>query len=212
LHGFGLSADDIALVYKHDTSTAANDPNENELHHRIQLALGRTPGNPLFVVSQKSLTGHSKGAAAAWQLNGLCQSLVTGTVPGNRNLESVDVAMQRFDCLTFTDRTLRSACPFKAGLVTSLGFGHVSAVVLVLHPDAFRARIPEADRARYRERVAQRQELARRNRSAIILGREPLFSRPAAHFAATGPEEAEVLLSRAARLSPGGTYQLESEP
>ena len=45
-----------------------NDPNENLIHNTIQRALGRSPGNPLFVVSQKTLTGHSKGGAAAFPL------------------------------------------------------------------------------------------------------------------------------------------------
>ena len=68
LHRLGLTADDIAVVSKHDTSTQMNDPNEADLHERIQAALGRTPGNPLLVVSQKSVTGHAKGGAAAWQV------------------------------------------------------------------------------------------------------------------------------------------------
>lgn len=31
----GVSADDIAVVSKHDTSTNANDPNESELHNTL---------------------------------------------------------------------------------------------------------------------------------------------------------------------------------
>src|SRR5690606_16070169 len=82
----GLTADDIAVISKHDTSTAANDPNEAELHERLAAALGRSEGNPMFVVSQKSLTGHAKGGAAAFQLIGLCQVLAQGVVPPNRSL------------------------------------------------------------------------------------------------------------------------------
>jgi len=61
----GVSADDIAVVSKHDTSTNANDPNESELHNTLAHAIGRTDGNPLFVISQKTLTGHAKGAPAS---------------------------------------------------------------------------------------------------------------------------------------------------
>ena len=86
----GLTADDIGVVSKHDTSTDMNDPNEADLHDRLQTALDRTPGNPLLVVSQKTVTGHAKGGAAAWQLDGVLRMLETGRVPGNRNLESVD--------------------------------------------------------------------------------------------------------------------------
>ena len=86
----GLTADDIAVVSKHDTSTEMNDPNEADLHERIQAALGRTPGNPLLVVSQKTVTGHAKGGAAAWQVDGMLRMMESGVVPGNRNLESAD--------------------------------------------------------------------------------------------------------------------------
>jgi len=77
----GVGADDIAVVSKHDTSTLANDPNETELHERLAGAMGRSPGAPLFIVSQKSLTGHSKGGAAAFQMMGLCQMLRDGVRP-----------------------------------------------------------------------------------------------------------------------------------
>ena len=86
----GLGPDDIAVVSKHDTSTLANDPNETDLHERLADALGRTEGAPLFVVSQKSLTGHAKGGAAAFQMMGLCQILRDGVIPPNRSLDCVD--------------------------------------------------------------------------------------------------------------------------
>ena len=60
-----------------------NDPNEADLHDRIQTALDRTPGNPLLVVSQKTVTGHAKGGAAAWQLDGILRMIESGRVPGN---------------------------------------------------------------------------------------------------------------------------------
>ncbi|MGH3542942.1 MAG: beta-ketoacyl synthase N-terminal-like domain-containing protein, partial [Mycobacterium sp.] len=66
----GIGADDIAVISKHDTSTLANDPNETELHERLADSLGRSDGAPLFIVSQKSLTGHAKGGAAVFQMMG----------------------------------------------------------------------------------------------------------------------------------------------
>ena len=86
----GVGADDIAVISKHDTSTLANDPNETELHERLAAALGRSTGNPLFIVSQKSLTGHAKGGAAAFQMMGMCQMLRDGVIPPNRSLDCVD--------------------------------------------------------------------------------------------------------------------------
>jgi enoyl reductase-like protein/3-oxoacyl-ACP reductase-like protein/3-oxoacyl-(acyl-carrier-protein) synthase/acyl dehydratase len=205
----GLTADDIALVYKHDTSTLANDLNENALHHRMQTALGRSPGNPLFVVSQKTLTGHSKGGAAAWQVDGLLQCLATGTVPGNRNLDSVDPAMATWSHMAFTDETLQADEPIRAGLVTSLGFGHVSAVALLLHPEAFRARLSPEARIAWEEAVAERLEGASRRRAEVLMGETPHFhKRQTRRFmaadgtAAQADEEAAMLLNPAARLDP----------
>ena len=86
----GVAADDIAVISKHDTSTLANDPNETELHERLADALGRSAGAPLFIVSQKSLTGHAKGGAAVFQMMGLCQMLRDGVIPPNRSLDCVD--------------------------------------------------------------------------------------------------------------------------
>ena len=71
-----------------DTSTKANDPNESDLHERLAESIGRSDGNPLFVVSQKTLTGR-KGGAAAFQLIGLTQMLRSG-MPPNRSLDCVD--------------------------------------------------------------------------------------------------------------------------
>ena len=144
----GLHADDIAVVSKHDTSTQMNDPNEADLHERIQAALGRTPGNPLLVVSQKTVTGHAKGGAAAWQVEGVLQMMERGVVPGNRNLECADPLLRDGACLTLGDRPIALAPqePIRAALVTSLGFGHVSALLAIAHPDSFLAAVPEAQR------------------------------------------------------------------
>ena len=86
----GVGADDVAVISKHDTSTLANDPNETELHERLADSLGRSDGAPLFIVSQKSLTGHAKGGAAVFQMMGLCQILRDGVIPPNRSLDCVD--------------------------------------------------------------------------------------------------------------------------
>jgi fatty acid synthase len=174
----GLSADDISFVSKHDTSTELNDPNEADLHHRLQDALGRTPGNPLLVVSQKSVTGHSKGGAAAWQVAGVLQTLATGSVPGNHNLESLDPALHPHTHLTHSHRPLHLAEPPRAALLTSLGFGHVSAVVALAHPDLFLAALPAATRPDYlaaaqsRRRAALQSHLASRHGSTPSLRRQ----------------------------------------
>ena len=41
-------------------------------------------GYPVMGVFQKSLTGHPKGGAGAWMVNGALQAPITGIIPGNR--------------------------------------------------------------------------------------------------------------------------------
>lgn len=74
---FGLTVDDIGVASFHGTGTQANDPNESEVLQRQLNHLGRTPGNMLPAICQKYLTGHPKGAAAAWMLNGYSHHLIS---------------------------------------------------------------------------------------------------------------------------------------
>lgn len=173
----GLTADDVAVVSKHDTSTEANDPNEAFIHETIQQALGRTPGAPVRVISQKSLTGHSKGGAAAWQMAGLCDVFETGTVPGNANLVSADPRVTPGDALVVDYRTLHRAEPVRAALVTSLGFGHVSAVVALAHPDVFVEAIPVEERSAYVQRAHERRVAGARAMLGAAYGGDPVFER-----------------------------------
>ena len=46
--------------------------------------------------------------------------------------------------------------PLKAGLVTSLGFGHVSGLVALVHPQAFLAALDPAQREDYKRRASER--------------------------------------------------------
>ncbi|GGK65020.1 polyketide synthase [Nocardia camponoti] len=206
----GVAADDIAVISKHDTSTAANDPNESELHERLAGALGRTEGNPLFVVSQKSLTGHAKGGAAAFQMIGLCQVLANGVVPPNRSLDCVDEKMAAYPHLVWAREPLRFGDRFalKAGLVTSLGFGHVSGLLAIVHPQAFIAAIDPAARADYQERAQQRQLAGRQRIAEAMCGGDALYAKPTdRRLGADGTPakqvrqlEADMLLSEDARL------------
>ena len=148
-----------------------NDPSEADLHDRLQDALGRTPGNPLLVVSQKTVTGHAKGGAAAWQLDGVLRMLDTGAIPGNRNLESVDPLERGVRHLALGDRPIRLAEPPRAALLTSLGFGHVSAVLLVAHPDTFLASVPAPEREDYLRRAGLRRAQGARRRLETRHGR-----------------------------------------
>jgi fatty acid synthase, bacteria type len=208
----GVGPDDIAVVSKHDTSTLANDPNETELHERLADSLGRSAGAPLFVVSQKSLTGHSKGGAAAFQMMGLCQILRDGVIPPNRSLDCVDDELADAAHLVWLRDTLRLAdkFPLKAGLVTSLGFGHVSGLVALVHPQAFLAALDPEQRLAYKERFEARVLAGQHRLASAIAGGRPLYERPAdrrfSHEAPEKRQEAEMLLDPAARLGDDDVY------
>ncbi len=211
LRTVGLGADDLSLVYKHDTSTAANDPNESQLHEKLAAALGRTEGNPLYVVSQKALTGHAKGGAAAFQLNGLCQTLVGGTVAPNRALDCVDEQLSENGHLVWLRQPL-STGPLKAGILTSLGFGHVSAMIVVAHPGAFVAALAPEQRSAWMERATARLVAGETRFIDAMHGGAPLFTKSEqrrfadSDLKATKADESAMLVDPQARLGEDGVY------
>ena len=208
----GVGADDIAVISKHDTSTLANDPNETELHERLADAMGRSAGAPLFVVSQKSLTGHAKGGAAVFQMMGLCQILRDGVIPPNRSLDCVDDELAGSGHFVWPRETLRlgDRFPLKAGLVTSLGFGHVSGLIALVHPQAFLAALSEQDREAYTKRAHERVLAGQRRLASAIAGGRPMYEKPADrrfdHDAPEKRQEAAMLLDPASRLGDDDVY------
>ena len=208
----GVGADDIAVISKHDTSTLANDPNETELHERLADSMGRSDGAPLFVVSQKSLTGHAKGGAAVFQMMGLCQMLRDGVIPPNRSLDCVDDELATSAHFVWPRETLRlgERFPLKAGLVTSLGFGHVSGLIALVHPQAFLATLDSQQREDYTERANERVLAGQRRLASAIAGGRPMYERPADrrfnHDAPEKRQEAAMLLDAASRLNDDDVY------
>lgn len=208
----GVGADDIAVISKHDTSTLANDPNEQELHERLAASLGRSDGAPLFIVSQKSLTGHAKGGAAVFQTMGLCQILRDGVIPPNRSLDCVDEELATSAHFVWPRETLRlgGKVPLKAGLVTSLGFGHVSGMIVLVHPQAFLAALSPEQREGYVAQARERSVAGQRRLVSAIAGGRPMYERPAdRRFDHEHPEkvqEARMLLDEASRLGEDGAY------
>ncbi|KKC05961.1 3-oxoacyl-ACP synthase [Mycobacterium nebraskense] len=212
----GVGADDIAVISKHDTSTLANDPNETELHERLADSLGRSEGAPLFVVSQKSLTGHAKGGAAVFQMMGLCQMLRDGVIPPNRSLDCVDDELAGSAHFVWVRETLRlgEKFPLKAGMLTSLGFGHVSGLVALVHPQAFIATLDADQRADYQRRADARLLAGQRRLASAIAGGTPMYERPADrrfdHDAPEKRQEAAMLLNPASRLGEGEAYEVSA--
>ncbi|MFQ7378571.1 MAG: fatty acid synthase subunit beta domain-containing protein [Bifidobacterium pseudocatenulatum] len=174
----GVTPDDIAVVSKHDTSTNANDPNESELHNTLAHAIGRADGNPLFVISQKTLTGHAKGGACIFQVNGLTQLFKSGVIPANAALDCVDPKLMRDDHMVWLREPLKVGS-VKAGLATSLGFGHVSGFAAIVNPGAFEAAVAntagvEALNA-WRDRANERLAAGQRRLEEGMMGRAALY-------------------------------------
>ncbi len=170
---FGLTPDDIAVTSFHGTSTAANDKNESSVVNQQAQHLGRSEGNPLLVIAQKWLTGHPKGAAAAWMFNGLVQALLSGQVPGNRAQDNLDPALRENRHLLYPNRTIPMA-GMKAGLLQSFGFGQAGAQILVIHPDYLMATLTEDAREEYAAKRSQRESAATRFWQDSLLGKKPM--------------------------------------
>jgi len=158
---WGLTVDDIGVASFHGTSTKANDKNESSVICQQLRHLGRKKGNAVLGIFQKYLTGHPKGAAGAWMLNGCLQVLDSGLVPGNRNADNVAEEMEQFDLILYPSRTLQTD-GVKAFSVTSFGFGQKGAQVIGVHPKYLFATLDEAAYADYCARVEARQKKAYR--------------------------------------------------
>jgi fatty acid synthase len=100
--------------------------------------------------------------------------------------------------------------PLKAGLVTSLGFGHVSGLIALVHPQAFLATLDREQREDYVRRAEQRMLAGQRRLASAIAGGRPMYERPAdRRFSNDVPEkrqEAAMLLDAASRLGDGDVY------
>ncbi|WIK64412.1 type I polyketide synthase [Gleimia hominis] len=214
LRGLAVDADDVAVVSKHDTSTNANDPNEAELHSRLCAALGRESGNPLYVISQKTLTGHAKGGAALFQVAGLCEVFVSQQVPANRSLDCLDPQMREFTPLVWLREPLdMGKRPVRASVLTSLGFGHVAALIALVHPSAFEAALAAergADQAdAWRARANARLREGRDRFEAAMCAGTPLYEAPKGRRLPDEDArnvEAAMLLNPSARLGEDGRY------
>ncbi|KAJ2611506.1 fatty acid synthase alpha subunit Lsd1 [Coemansia sp. RSA 1365] len=194
---WGLSADDIGIASFHGTATVANDRNEccvlsNQLRH-----IGRSSGLAVPAVCQKWLTGHPKGPAAAWMLNGAIQSLRTGIVPGNRNADDIDEELRQHDLIVFPSRSFKTPI-VKAVLLKSFGFGQVGAEMLVVHPDYLLATLDEQSLDKYNALLKKRELSAYRYWQDTFTGNHPFVQvKSAPPF--TAKQEVDVLLDPLAR-------------
>ena len=158
---WGLTINDIDVVSFHGTSTKANEKNETGVIQEQLSYLGRTKGNVVPGVFQKNLTGHPKGPAGAWMLNGCLQMMDTGLIPGNRNADNIEDALEEFDYLVYPNKSIQTQ-GIRAFSVTSFGFGQKGAQVIGVHPKYVYATIePEVFRV-YEKKLRLREMKASR--------------------------------------------------
>jgi fatty acid synthase subunit alpha len=194
---WGLTIDDLDVASFHGTSTAIGDKNEMDVFQRQLSHLGRTKGNPVIGVFQKSLTGHSKGAAGAWMLNGCLQTLNYGLVPGNRNADNIDKDFEKFGHITFPNRSIQMD-DVKAFSITSFGFGQKGAQAIGVHPKYLFATLNKGTYGEYQERVLVRENRARAHfQNGMINGQ--LFV-PKEHPPYSDDREAATFLDPMARF------------
>jgi phosphopantetheine--protein transferase-like protein len=170
LAAYNLTVDDIGMCSCHGTSTKLNDKNESDIIQTQMQALGRAEGNPLCVVSQKWLTGHPKGPASSWQVNGAIQAMLSGRVPGNRNLDNVEPELQANKNLLYTRSTL-DVGPLKAVIVTSFGFGQAGGELVLIHPDHFLASLSTEELQIYQRKRDARWKESNKFHEDVFAGR-----------------------------------------
>ena len=203
---WGLTIDDLNVVYLHGTSTMANDKNESDVINKQLHHLGRKDGNVVLAVCQKYLTGHPKGAAGSWMFNGGLQVLKTGLVPGNRNADNIDAKLEDFDLLFYPNRSVQTE-GVKAFSVTSFGFGQKSAQAIGIHPKYLFATMSEDAYSKYGEKVRQRQKAAYRYLHKGMSNNTIFQAKESSPY--TPKQETQVLLSPTARASltnPSSSY------
>ena len=195
---FGLTIDDLGVCSFHGTSTKANDKNESETIDRMMQHLGRTPGNAVYGVFQKYLTGHPKGAAGAWMLNGALQIMQTGLVPGNRNADNIDKQLENYKFVLFPSRSIQTD-GIKAVSVTSFGFGQKGAQAVVVNSDYLFAALSRSQYDEYSYKVARRHKKSYSYMQNALLHNNMFVAK--AHPPYTDSQEQQVYLDPLARVS-----------
>lgn len=195
---FNLTIDDLGACSFHGTSTKANDKNESATIDMMMQHLGRTEGNPVYGVFQKYLTGHPKGAAGAWMLNGAIQILNSGIVPGNRNADNIDKILEDFKYVLFPSRTIKTD-GIKAVSVTSFGFGQKGGQAVVVHPDYLYAALSKEEYESYAEKVSTRQKKSYSYLHNAIITNTMFVAKDHAPY--TDDQEQKVYLDPLARVS-----------
>ena len=119
----GLSVDDVEMVNAHATSTPEGDPRELEA---IKTLFGERAGQ-VSVTANKSMLGHTLGAAGAIEAISTIMSIRTGLVPPTINLEDPDPAAEGLD---LTPNKVRRR-EIDVAVSNSFGFGGQNSALVI---------------------------------------------------------------------------------
>jgi 3-oxoacyl-[acyl-carrier-protein] synthase II len=119
----GLSVDDVEMVNAHATSTPEGDPRELEA---IKTLFGERAGQ-VSVTANKSMIGHTLGAAGAIEAIATVMSLRTGLIPPTINLENPDTAAAGLDLTPNVVRHRQT----DISVSNSFGFGGQNSALVI---------------------------------------------------------------------------------
>ncbi len=122
----GLNPEDIGYVNAHGTSTQANDKTETRAIHTVFGSRGKS----IPVSSNKSMIGHTLGAAGAIEAAATIMSLHTGILPPTINQEQPDPNCE-LDTIPNQARELK----IRAAVTNSFGFGGQNACLAFIAED-----------------------------------------------------------------------------
>jgi 3-oxoacyl-[acyl-carrier-protein] synthase II len=117
----GVETEEVDYIVAHGTSTPLNDATETKAIH---LAFGEHAGH-LAVSSNKSMIGHTLGAAGAISAVAAVCAIRDGKIPPTINYESPDPACD----LDYVPNTAREA-PVRTAIINGFGFGGQNAVAV----------------------------------------------------------------------------------
>jgi len=119
----GLSVDDVEMVNAHATSTPEGDPRELEA---IRTLFGERAGQ-VSVTANKSMLGHTLGAAGAIEAISTIMSIRAGLIPPTINLENPDPAAAGLD---LTPNVVRRR-ELDVAVSNSFGFGGQNSALVI---------------------------------------------------------------------------------
>ncbi len=119
----GLTVDDVEMVNAHATSTPEGDPRELEA---MKTLFGERAGR-VSITANKSMIGHTLGAAGAIEAISSIMSLRTGCVPPTINLEDPDPLAEGLDLTPLQPRWRE----MQVAVSNSFGFGGQNSALVI---------------------------------------------------------------------------------